>query len=286
VEPASVETNFSDLEGNLDAEPTFLDAQVNYATKDPQRAIEQDKCRACNGSGVFRSKFTGRVVGDCFRCHGTGRVSHGMNERVEKAKATKQANVQKEQDARNAYIEEHRAVIDYLRQREQRWDFARNCLERLANKGSMSEGQLNAAYNAMESDAARAKARAVEAAKAEPEGSGLDLSALPAGRYAVPDGDTRLKLLVKKPEAPGKWAGWVFVSDAAEYGQQQKYGRQAPGKTYSGKCVDQLRAILADPKAAVIAYGKLTGTCGVCGRKLENAESVAAGIGPICADGF
>jgi hypothetical protein len=33
-------------------------------------------------------------------------------------------------------------------------------------------------------------------------------------------------------------------------------------------------------------YGKVTGTCCSCGRLLTNEESIAAGIGPICATKF
>lgn len=33
-------------------------------------------------------------------------------------------------------------------------------------------------------------------------------------------------------------------------------------------------------------YGKVTGTCCQCGRLLTNEESIAAGIGPICATKF
>lgn len=31
------------------------------------------------------------------------------------------------------------------------------------------------------------------------------------------------------------------------------------------------------------AWGKMTGTCCVCARRLDNPESVEAGIGPVCA---
>lgn len=110
----------------------------------------------------------------------------------------------------------------------------------------------------------------------------LDLSQLPSGRYAVPDGDTRLKVEVQNVDN-GKWRGWVFVKDAAEYGTGQRYGAQRPGKTYDGKVATELQLILRDPKAASLAYGKLMRRCGVCGRVLEDAESVARGIGPICA---
>ena len=114
--------------------------------------------------------------------------------------------------------------------------------------------------------------------------AGLDLSELPAGRYAVPGG-TRLKLRVDKPET-GEWAGWVFVKDAAEYGAGRRYGRQKPGGRYEGDVVEELRAIAADPFAASVAYGLLTETCGVCGRPLADKASVEAGIGPVCRERF
>lgn len=120
--------------------------------------------------------------------------------------------------------------------------------------------------------------------------STLDLGALPTpidegyakvGRYGVPGSESRLKVSIEKP-VDGKWAGWVFVKDAAEYGEHQRYGSQAPGKFYKGQIEDELRAILADPQAAAARYGQLTSTCGMCGRPLETQESVERGIGPTC----
>lgn len=111
--------------------------------------------------------------------------------------------------------------------------------------------------------------------------TGLDLTSLPSGRYAVPDGDTRLKLRINRPTS-GKWAGFVFVDDGAAYGQRTRYGMQRPGETYRGKLEDQLAAIVADPHAAMAAYGQLVGECGNCSRRLEDETSVALGVGPIC----
>jgi len=116
---------------------------------------------------------------------------------------------------------------------------------------------------------------------AAPAPSGLDLSDLPSGKYAVPGGDTRLKVLVQNVEK-GKWAGWVFVKDAAVYGNGRRYGSQKPGAEYRGDIADALAAIIADPHAAMAAYGHLTGTCGRCGLHLEDETSVARGIGPVC----
>jgi hypothetical protein len=46
------------------------------------------------------------------------------------------------------------------------------------------------------------------------------------------------------------------------------------------------RKILADPKEAMIRYGREIGKCGHCGRTLTNEESRQAGIGPICRKGM
>ena len=118
------------------------------------------------------------------------------------------------------------------------------------------------------------------------EDTGLDLSPVMDGLYAVPGGDSRLKIRISRGRAGGRWAGTIFVQDAAVYGQHKKYGMQRPGTTYQGAIADALRAILADPFEASKAYGRLTSTCGVCGKALEDAISVANGIGPICAAKF
>lgn len=43
-----------------------------------------------------------------------------------------------------------------------------------------------------------------------------------------------------------------------------------------------LRELDADPMAVALSYGRNTGSCCICGAKLENSKSVELGIGPIC----
>ena len=43
-------------------------------------------------------------------------------------------------------------------------------------------------------------------------------------------------------------------------------------------------AIIGDPKGAGKRYAKESGNCWVCGRLLTTPESIAAGIGPVCAE--
>ena len=167
--------------------------------------------------------------------------------------------------------------------RKQTWsDFAQSLAEQYDRRGDLSPKQVESAKSMRAKVEARNAERQAPAAKAEPAESALDLSELGDGYYAVPNGETRLKVRINRPGPNSKWLGYIFVSDGAEYGQRTNYGRQTPGGTYSGQIQDQLRKIMADPREAMAEYGKLTGTCGMCGRRLEDEESVAIGIGPIC----
>jgi hypothetical protein len=55
-----------------------------------------------------------------------------------------------------------------------------------------------------------------------------------------------------------------------------------PGNT----AVSVLRKIEVDVKEAACAYGREIGVCGRCGITLTNAESIARGMGDICASKF
>lgn len=143
----------------------------------------------------------------------------------------------------------------------------------LMRRGVLSGNQVTAIRRNLKSEGGEQKA------------SQIDISGL-KGFYAVPDGDTRLKLCVRQPGKNSRYHGWAFVDDGAGYGRRTTYGKQAPNGTYVGSVQDALAAILKDPLEAQKAYGKLTGTCGRCGRLLEDEQSVAAGIGPICAEKY
>lgn len=164
------------------------------------------------------------------------------------------------------------------------FDFALKMRSVLLQWGGLTPGQLAAVQKCMGYEAAKA-AREAPAPRpvAQKPASGLDLSKVPSGYYSVPNGATRLKVKIQQIKSAGRWAGYTFVSDGAVYGQARRYGLQAPGQSYSGEIRDQLAIIALNPRAASAAYGRLTGTCGVCGRHLEDETSVANGIGPVCA---
>jgi hypothetical protein len=192
---------------------------------------------------------------------------------TEKQLAAVRKCVARDQDAAEGFdkwCEANAEIASWLIDEESNGnEFAASLIKAVKRYGSLTENQEAAVRRNLD--------KAKEFAPSD-----LDLSGL-KGYYAVPDGDTRLKICVRHKGKNSSMVGWIFVDDGAAYGSRQTYGKQAPGGTYAGKIQDQLRAILANPLEAQIAYGKLTETCGYCGRKLEDPESVAAGIGPICA---
>lgn len=268
-------------EADLDTTSDALARAITGGNRASQAttARYEEKCKKCRGSGNFVS-YTGRIVGPCFTCKGTGvrqfRTSPETRQaNRDRAQARKQAKADQQAADVQAWLDANPERAAFL---QQDWEFPRSLREGLHKWGSLTDNQIAAIDRCLAKQADKAAARKSQV-------SDLDLSEVPAGLYAVPGGDTRLKVRIDKPTR-GKWAGWVFVKDGAEYGSGTRYGSQRPGENYGGQIVDQLRAIASDPLEASKAYGRLVGVCGVCGRKLENEDSVAAGIGPVCAGKF
>lgn len=162
-------------------------------------------------------------------------------------------------------------VLDWLTSESDNGnEFAGSLLTAGLRYGTLTENQLAAVQKNLGKDSDA------------PE-TDIDLSSLVKGYYAVPEGDTRLKIAIRRPGKNSRWYGWTFVDDGAQYGSRKTYGKQAPDGLYKGSLTAQLQQIIDNPLDAMVAYGKLTGTCGKCGRILEDEASVAAGIGPVCA---
>lgn len=101
------------------------------------------------------------------------------------------------------------------------------------------------------------------------------LPSVAAGRYALTaeDGSTMFYKVDRPSE--GKFAGWTFVKWIRDNGYESAL-KKPQAETVLAK-------IAENPMDALVAYGRETGVCGVCGRTLRDPDSVAAGIGPVCA---
>jgi hypothetical protein len=102
---------------------------------------------------------------------------------------------------------------------------------------------------------------------------------IPAGRYVLEALDGTLGFFqVDQPKEGTKWFGWTFVKRL--FGSPQDY-RKVPLRGKDAR--DALQAIALDPKAAMARYGKESGICGNCASPLTDPDSLARGLGPICA---
>lgn len=124
-------------------------------------------------------------------------------------------------------------------------------------------------------------------------GDGCDLSPLvplmyrsvtapPTMRVAYQPEQGQAQFYVIQAPERGKWRGWIFVKHQLS-DELHRAGSQRPDSSaYRGDRDAAMRAVLADPEAAMRLYGRLIEKCAMCGRTLTNQESREYGIGPEC----
>ena len=271
---------------------------ANYQTPD-----YTEGCKACGGTGKFHS-YTGRLVGECFKCKGKGSKTfksapedrevarrRASAKRVEKGQAI-------ETEAR-AWIEAHKAEAEWLAQAGKRnierggtFTFPQDLLDKLWKYGSLSENQLAAVHKLMARDAERnaqfAKAREERTANAPSVNvSRIEEAFAKATANKVRFPKLRLDTFVFSPAgANSKNPGAVYVKEGDEYLGKVMGGKFLCVSTCGDERKDRIAAAANDPEAAAIAYGKRFSECSVCGLTLTNGKSIDRGIGPICASKY
>jgi hypothetical protein len=99
---------------------------------------------------------------------------------------------------------------------------------------------------------------------------------LPSGNYAVQNEQNEWRFYrVNWGRPDGRWAGRIFLE--AQASDEMHEIRKSDVKN------SILEKIAANPKEAAIEYGRQIGRCSICNRTLTDENSIAAGIGPICA---
>lgn len=89
-----------------------------------------------------------------------------------------------------------------------------------------------------------------------------------------------------------RFPGTLNVTDGGRYGESRWFGRvHQDGQFKSGREARGIEADIArllarfaaDPAGTAAEYGRLTGNCCFCGRRLEDERSTAVGYGKTCA---
>jgi hypothetical protein len=249
-----------------------------------------EKCKACSGSGKFVS-WSGRVVGECFKCKGKGEMFFKTNS-ADRARARDLAAARKGADAEKVlakFADQHPIEAAWIEASRATFAFAQSMHDAIRQWGHLTERQLAACTNAAAKAAARQADRAVAATarlEAAPVVSMDKLMAAFAAASAAGLKSPKLRvngLVISPAKAASANAGFLYVKNGETYlGKVSPEGKFLRGRDCDDAAEAHLLTVAADPLAAAVSYGKATGSCSCCGKELTNKISIDLGIGPIC----
>jgi hypothetical protein len=177
------------------------------------------------------------------------------------------------------FVQPTESIVEWLQASAPTFSFAQSLLQSIERYGSLTPRQFETAQR-LATQAAQTKApapevsiEAVEVAFNNAKATGLKFPKLRLGAFVF-----------SPAPAHGKNAGAVYVKKEGEY-----LGKIMNGKLFAYTDEDtkaEIVKVAQAPHDSAVAYGKMFGACAVCNRTLTDSESVARGIGPICAEKF
>lgn len=258
-------------------------------------------CGQCGGSGRYRGVRLHQDKSHCFACKGKGYFFQSYADRMHAKQKRAQSKTKKLVTAYAAFEESNPGLGAFLLSAASWSGFARGMYEALQKYGSLTDRQLIAANSMREKcelrDAARAEKRAERVEHEANAPTTLNVLAqaflsssahlkFPRLWMQTVDG---LKVVLSRCGNGSKTPGHINITDGGPYGSNRYYGRITPdGKPMyrddiPASVVALLGAFNADHKEGIKLQGIRTGRCCCCNRELTDPESVASGIGPICA---
>ncbi len=266
----------------------------DYAEPIANKATHWEPCQKCRGSGLFYG-YRGDVRGQCYACKGAkGFERKTSPEARAKAKAAKVAREERARVATlNTFAEQHPAAWTWIAANTGRFDFATALSAAIAKYGHLTDNQLAAVERCIAKDATRAAEKAAREAGApevtvEPiEAAFAKLWETKGKAKGIAHMRLRLGAFTFKPASGhSQNAGAIYVTEGEDYLGKIQGGKFKRTFACTAETEAEVVKVCADPQKEAIAYGKRYGICAVCGRGLENAESIERGIGPICAEKF
>ena len=247
------------------------------------------ECHKCRGTGKFVS-YSGRPVGPCFTCKGTGKLTHKTSPQARaKAKASRvNRAAKKSEENLAAALEAHPAEYRWITFNANKSAFAESLARSIQKYGSLTERQSRAVLKIIAKEEHREANRNVSDAgfvalvnvfvKAKETGAKRPI-------LRFDGGDVEIKVSVAKDNS--KNAGHLYVKADGEYlGKITPAGVFVKAYNTTDEQVELIKNIGEQPLEEAKRYGRVTGSCSVCGRELTNKDSIEAGIGPICAEAF
>lgn len=278
------------VEGFIGADAPLLPASDTPLKELSLPEVHKESCAACRGSGIFYGR-NGRAFGKCFKCGGNGfrMFRTSASERTAAKQSRENRKARDAAAASETFKTEHPEEHAWLVQAAgQGFEFAQSCLAGIAKYGSLTVRQMSGVASAVE------KAKARQAERVAREANAQTVSVAPieeAFGRARASGLKWPKVTIaaftfKPASATSKNAGSLYVTTGGAYLGRVSGGKFITNRECTAEQEARIIAVCADPKAAAIEHGKLTGCCAICARELTNDESIARGIGPICASKF
>jgi hypothetical protein len=182
------------------------------------------------------------------------------------------------------WVSRHPAEFDWLIDNSLSFDFAQSLLESLRRWGGLTTGQTLAVQRILAKRQVQAERHAAApAVSLDP----VEQAFNKAKAAGIQRPKLRLENFTFSP-APvtGKNAGAIYVKEGEAYLGKVINGRLFAAFNCTPEQEKRIAEVSRDPLNAAIAFGKKFGKCSVCARTLTDAESIARGIGPICAERF
>lgn len=271
-----------------------------------------ERCKSCGGSGRFVS-YSGRVVGECFKCKGAGEMSYKTSpeQRAKARKRSQDKRAAERQAQLNAFLDweeslsdEQKAAREWLVQvvtYNNFWsenEMAQSLFERLRQRKPWTEKQLAVVEKwhtaAKEREAQKAAQKEREQTPCAVSEKFVELFGLFANAKAAQKAKPILRaegLRISEAKESSRNAGCLYVTDAESHWEDRTYlGKITPAGEFvrSRDCTDEqaaaVESVAINPLEAALNYGRVTGSCSCCGRELTNHKSVEDGIGPICRE--
>lgn len=288
----------------LDREQMEAAAAPRYSARRDFRApdasgaedgMHRETCQKCGGTGNFRG-YTGRLLGRCFACKGQGYklFKTSAEDRAHNRETGRARKLAAQRAGVEQFAAEHAAEYAYLKAfmaaPQGGAGFLAAMWDAIYKFGSLTERQLAAVQKFMARSQER-RAAAVSRAESAPSVAETInplreslLKAKASGLKYVRLTTPQFEFSLAKDS--GKNPGCIYVKAGETYlGKITPEGRLQTSRD-GGAREAEIVEVCKDPLAAAKLYGIQTGRCGCCGRELTDPESVAAGIGPVCAERY
>ena len=283
---------FDDMSNDLDfgAPANSTTAEVTY--------FEQ-ACTKCNGTGRFTFGYINVRSGECFACKGKGKLSFKTSPATRlKAKMASQKRAVVVAQAKATTAQEWKdanpAEALWMETSAPKFAFAGAMLEALNKFGSLTEKQFETVQRLTLQSAQFMAERATEKASRIASAPVVTVEAIEvafnnAKQAGVKRPKLRLDTFVFSPASETSAnAGAIYIKNKEDglYLGKVMGGRLFTSRECTPESSERIVAVASDPAQAAIAYGKKFGACSICGRALTDADSIARGIGPICAENY